>query len=507
MSRSKVFGNLKSVVLALVMVFAGCTRQVEIGRFAGQTDVGKTALPGSAKFDESSGEYAITGSGANIWYQTDAFRYIWEKAEGDMVLTTDISWPGQEELTHKKAGWMVRQDLSADAAYADAMYHGDGLICLQYRKEKAAETQDICYPVKEAATMKLSRHGNLFSLEISRKGGPYEPVGAVAVPLKDPVYAGLAVSSHDEKVTETAVFSNVSREDLGVVETRDRVVESTLEVISIESGKRRIVYRDERHFEAPNWMPDGKKLLFNSQGRIYTIAVAGGPPKPLYTGPAVNCNNDHGITCDGKTLIISDEHEGRGSIIYTLPITGGEPKRITDKSPSYWHGVSPDGKTLVYCAERNGQYDIYTIGIDGGEEIQLTSYPGLDDGPEYSPDGKYIYFNSVRTGLMKIWRMNADGSEQTQMTFGEDHNDWFAHPSPDNKWLVFISYDTTIEAHSHPPNKNVELRIMPVGGGEPKTIARLFGGQGTINVPSWSPDSKYVAFVSYRLVKPQRSLL
>jgi len=493
---------IKAALVCLILVFAGCARQVEIAQFTGQNDVGKIKLPGLAKFDETSGEYTVTGSGANIWNKEDAFYYIWDKAEGDMVLTTDISWPGKKELTHKKAGWMIRQGLSDDAAYVDAMYHGDGLICLQFRRAKGAETEDICYPVKESATMKLARHGDVFSLEISHKGKPFVPVGAISVPLKDPVYAGLAVSSHDEKVSETAVFSNVIREDLGVTKAKDRVVESTLEVMSVKDGKRRIVYRDKKHFEAPNWMPDGKRLLFNSGGKIYTIPVAGGSPKLLNTGPAVHCNNDHGITFDGKTLIISDAHEGKGSIIYTLPLKGGQPKRVTDKAPSYWHGVSPNGKTLAYCAERNGQYDVYTIGMNGGEETQLTNMPSLDDGPEYSPDGKYIYFNSVRTGLMKIWRMKADGSEQSQMTFGGDHNDWFAHPSPDNKWLVFISYDTSVEPHTHLPNKNVELRIMPASGGEPKTLTRLFGGQGTINVPSWSPDSKYVAFVSYRLVKP-----
>lgn len=492
---------IKLVLACVVVAFAGCGR-VEIVRFAAQRDVGKVTLVGSAVLDESSGEYTITGSGANIWNKEDAFRYIWDKARGDMVLTTDVSWVGEVELSHKKAGWMIRQDLSSDAAYVDAMYHGDGLICLQYRREKGAMTEDACYWVKGAATMRLSRHGDVFSLDISRGDRLWEPVAAVSVALKDPVYAGLAVSSHDDKVTETAVFSNVGREYFGTVETKDRVLESTLEVISVKDGKRRVVYRAREHFEAPNWMPDGKRLLYNGNGKIYTIPVTGGKPKVLDTGDAVHCNNDHGITFDGKTLIISDGHEGKGSIIYTLPLKGGEPRKVTDKAPSYWHGVSPDGETLSYCAERNGQYDVYAIGIEGGEETQLTNLPTLDDGPEYSPDGKYIYFNSVRTGLMKIWRMKADGSEQTQMTFGGDHNDWFAHPSPDGKLLVFISYDTTVEPHSHLPNKNVELRIMPTEGGEPKTLTKLFGGQGTINVPSWSPDSEYVAFVSYRLVKP-----
>ena len=101
---------------------------------------------------------------------------------------------------------------------------------------------------------------------------------------------------------------------------------------------------------------------------------------------------------------------------------------------------------------------------------------------------------------MKIWRMKADGSEQQQITFDGEYADWFPHPSPDGKWLVFLSYDKSVQGH--PPNKDVQLRIMPISGGRPKILTKLFGGQGTINVPSWSPDSKYVAFVSYRLVSP-----
>jgi Tol biopolymer transport system component len=178
---------------------------------------------------------------------------------------------------------------------------------------------------------------------------------------------------------------------------------------------------------------------------------------------------------------------------------------VTRRGPSYWHGWSPDGKTLTYCAERNDEYDVYTISIQGGPEIRLTTAPGLDDGPEYSPDGKYIYFNSVRTGAMKIWRMRPNGGQQKQITSDEEYADWFAHPSPDGKWLVFLSYDASVAGH--PANEQVTLRLMPTRGGRPKILAHLFGGQGTINVPSWSPDSKHVAFVSYRLVaRTQESL-
>ncbi|MFB3904260.1 MAG: TolB family protein [Acidobacteriota bacterium] len=273
-------------------------------------------------------------------------------------------------------------------------------------------------------------------------------------------------------------------------------LESTLEIVSIEDGQRMAVYRANDHFEAPNWSRDGESLLFNSKGRLYTIPVTGGQPVLLDTGNANRCNNDHGYSPDGKFLAISQSPE-RVSLIYVLPATGGFPRQVTPKGPSYWHGWSPDGSTLAYCAERNGEFDVYTIPVEGGEERRLTTAPGLDDGPEFSPDGQYIYFNSERTGFMQIWRMRPDGSDQEQVT-NDGYADWFAHPSPDGKWLVMLSYDRDVKGH--PPNKNVRLRIMPANGGAPKVLAELFGGQGTINVPSWSPDSKRLAFVSYRLL-------
>lgn len=279
----------------------------------------------------------------------------------------------------------------------------------------------------------------------------------------------------------------------------EQILESTLEIYSLESGERRVVYRLKDHFEAPNWSPDGKQLLFNMHGKLYLIPITGGEPTLLNSGSADRCNNDHGYSPDGKLLAISHSPENQ-SLIYTMPASGGEPTLVTPDGPSYWHGWSPDSKTLVYCAERNGDYDVYAIPASGGEEVRLTDAEGLDDGPEYSPDGQYIYFNSVRTGDMRIWRMKPDGSEPEQLTFDAGFHDWFPHPSPDGKWLVFLSFDTAVQADRHPPNKNVTLRQMPAEGGKAKVIASLFGGQGTINVPSWSPDSKEFAFVSYRFV-------
>jgi len=279
-----------------------------------------------------------------------------------------------------------------------------------------------------------------------------------------------------------------------------RIHEASLEIVTVATGERRIIHRAREPFQAPNWSPDGKTLYINQRSRIYTLPAEGGEPKLLDTGTAVGCNNDHGLSPDGRWLAISSGHEGRVSKIYIVPAAGGAARQVTPEGPSYWHGWSPDGKTLVYCGKRGDNFDVYAIPAAGGEEKRLTDVEGLDDGPEYTPDGKYIYFNSERTGLMKIWRMHADGSHQEQVTTDAEYADWFPHPSPDGKQLLFMSFDKSVKGH--PPNKDVVLRIMPVAGGKPKVLATLFGGQGTINVPSWSPDSKAVAFVSYRMVLP-----
>jgi TolB protein len=279
-------------------------------------------------------------------------------------------------------------------------------------------------------------------------------------------------------------------------------LESRLEVYYLDTGERQVVHTAPLRFEAPNWTPDGRYLIFNQQGLIYRIPVEGGDPEEIPTGFARSNNNDHGVSPDGKWLVISHHDQakpsGENSTIYIVPIEGGTPRQVTEHAPSYWHGWSPDGRTLAYVGARNGQYDIYTIPVEGGEETQLTDTPGLDDGPDYSPDGRYIYFNSVRTGTMQIWRMRANGSDPVQLT-DDRYNDWFPHPSPDGRWLVFVSYIDEIDPASHPPDRNVMLRLMDLESGELRELARFTGGQGTINVPSWSPDSKAFSFVSYRL--------
>jgi TolB protein len=280
----------------------------------------------------------------------------------------------------------------------------------------------------------------------------------------------------------------------------NRGVISILETVNVDSGTRVIEGEFEDLIEAPNWTPDGKNLVYNSNGHIYTFNLASKEIKEIYSGVAIDCNNDHVLSLDGKQIWVSHQTlEDGQSRIYGFPLIGGEPILITPIAPSYLHGCSPDGKTLAYCAERNGQYDIYTIPSIGGTESQLTNLSGLDDGPEYSPCGKFIWFNSTRSGLMQIWRMEKDGSNPTQMTF-EESNSWFPHISPDGKRVSYITYKKgDVDPGDHPANKNVEIRLMSSEGGNYKTIVKLFGGQGTLNVNSWSPDNKTLAFVSYRL--------
>ncbi len=275
---------------------------------------------------------------------------------------------------------------------------------------------------------------------------------------------------------------------------------SILETVDVFTGARTVLKEFDVVIEAPNWTPDGKTLVYNSQGRIFTYDLANGAIQALDTGFAIDCNNDHVLSPDGQQIAISHAtYEDALSRITIVPFEGGAPRLVTPLGPSYLHGWSPDGQRLAYCAERHGQYDIYTIPVAGGAETRLTDLPGLDDGPEYSPDGRHIWFNSTRTGLMQIWRMECDGANPTHMVH-EDANGWFPHVSPDGQWVVYIAYGKDdVAPGDHPPNKHVELRLVPAAGGESQTLLKLFGGQGTINVNSWAPDSRTIAFVSYRL--------
>ncbi len=487
-------------LIALALAALASLSAAPIGDFDQATDIGQITLAGSSEFDPATRQYRVTGSGANIWAKVDAFQFLWKKLSGDLAFTMDATWPAPGKDPHRKVCAMVRQGLDADAPYVDVAVHGDGLIELQYRKVKGGDTYGIRTPILAPATVKLERDGDVFTVSVAKNGGPFQPVGAVSLALPDPLHVGLAVSAHNATVRETALISRVALTNRVALPTEKRVRETTLETLVVATGQRRLIHRERSTFEAPNWSRDGKQFLINRAGGIFTLPVTGGEPSRLETGIAQKCNNDHGLSFDGRWLAISSNEGKDGSKVYVVPATGGEPRLVTPTGPSYWHGWSPDGLTLAYCAKRGDNFDIYTVPTAGGPETRLTTADGLDDGSEYTADGTKIYFNSERTGVMQIWRMNPDGSAQEQVTTDPNFADWFAHPSPDGKWLVFVSFEPSVKGH--PASQNVTLRLMPLAGGKPKVIATLFGGQGTINVPSWSPDSTQIAFVSYRHVLP-----
>ncbi len=470
-----------------------------VGIFEGTGDVGNVLHKGSVEFDAAKGTYTIAGSGENMWFASDEFQFAWEKVKGDVTLTADITFVGVGKNEHRKAVLMVRQNLEGDSVYADVAVHGSGLTSLQYRDERGAMTREVQANVNAPKRVRIEKHGDYFTMWVAGTDGRFALAGATGkMVLTEPYYVGIGVCSHDKDVVEKAVFWGVELKEGTAASAGKPTLYSVMEIIDASSLDRKAIYVAPERFEAPNWMPDGKRLLFNRKGRIETIPVEGGATQILDTGFAVQCNNDHGISPDAKKLVVSDNSQGdHESRVYLLPIGGGTPQLMTKNAPSYWHGWSPDGKTLAFVGQRNGEFDIYSMPVTGGEETRLTTAKGLDDGPEYTPDGKWIYFNSVRTGHMQIWKMRPDGGEQTQVTFDE-YNNWFPHFSPDGTQMVMITFDRSVEGH--PENKDVMLRIMSMKDGKVIVAAKLFGGQGTINVPSWSPDGKRFAFVSYVLV-------
>lgn len=482
----------------------------QVGSFSSRGDVGTVLHPGSSRFDAAKGTYTVSGSGENMWSTHDEFQYVWTKVSGDVALSADIAFVGTKGNAHRKAALMIRQSLDTGSAYVDVARHGDGLTSLQYRDTAGAVTHEVETAAVAPQRVRIERRGDYAYVFVGDgKGKPAFSGAAMRVEMTGELYVGLAVCAHDKDAVETAVFSNVQMEHLTPAVAKPALY-STLETVIVGSTDRRVRHPEAVHFEAPNWTKDGAALIFNQDGGLRRWALDDGvhptdrtrpvstASSVIATGEQAKCNNDHGLSPDGAQLAVSDSSSTDGkSRVYVLPSAGGTPRLITQQGPSYWHGWSPDGSTLAFTGQRNGEFDIYTIPVGGGTETRLTTAPGLDDGPEYSPDGQWIYFNSERTGTMQIWRMHPDGSGQEQV-LKEDSNDWFPHIAPDGKRMVFVAYKPGVKGH--PPNQDVEIRMYSFADKKMIVLAKLFGGQGTMNVPSWSPDSTMVAFVSYALV-------
>lgn len=485
-----------------VICFSYKANGQSLGIFDGQTDVGTVKPMGTAAYNAQTQQYTLSGAGANIWAKHDDFHFLWKKMKGDFILRANVQFIGKGTNEHRKIGWMVRSALDPGSKYVDVAVHGVKLVSMQYRTNTDDSTHQITSKVEDANVVQLERRGNVYTMSVARKGETFSSETLTTQDIGDDVYAGLFICSHTPGVVEKAIFSNVR---IVVPNKPDFVpykdyIGSDIEILDMATQNSRIIYQYDKSIQAPNWTRDGKSLIYNKDDLLYTYNLATNTPTLLNTGDVKRNNNDHVISFDGKMLAISsfgDKVKDNGkSVGYVVPITGGTPKRVTTVAPSYIHSWSPDGKWLIFTSQRNGNFDIYRVSPEGGNEERLTTDPAYDDGSEYTPDGKYIYFNSVRSGHMQIWRMKADGSEQTQITHS-DYNDWFPHISPDGKWIVFISFlQTEVKPDEHPFYRHVYINVMPINGGPSKVIAYLYGGQGTINTPSWSPDSKHIAFIS-----------
>ena len=495
--------SLPAAVIITLLIISTAThsapRQKPLGLFDGQSDVGKVNQPGSVVYDDDKEEYTVAGSGTNMWTDHDEFHFLWKRMKGNFILTARAAFIGKGVEAHRKIGWIIRPGLEADSAQVSAVVHGDGLTSLQFRRTRGTATEEIKSNVTAPDVVQLERKGNTYVMAVARLGEPFVTEQVSDISLGDDVYVGIFVCSHNNSVVERAAFRDVRitrpvKDEF--VPYRD-YIGSNLEILDVQSGHRKVVYRVPDSLQAPNWTSDGKALIYNRNGRLYRFDLARNSQVAIDTGFAVNNNNDHVLSFDGKMIGISNhsKEDDNKSNVYVLPIEGGRPRRITASGPSYLHGWSPDGKFVIYTGQRNGEFDIYKMSITGGDETRLTNTPGLDDGSEYSPDGKYIYFNSTRTGTMQIWRMKPDGTNQQQIT-NDAYNNWFPHVSPNGQWICFLSFSKDVAPGDHPFYKQVYLRLMPIPGGQARVVAYVYGGQGTINVPSWSPDSKRVAFVS-----------
>lgn len=493
-------------ILCWFVLNAALAQDGPTGIFQYGTDIGNPRKAGSHLYDIGQ-VYSVKGSGYNIWFARDEFHYLYNKINGDFILTANFRFEGKGVDPHRKTGWMLRASTDEDSPHISGVLHGDGLTVMQWRDFKGAEMKDpedeIFAEGNNYEILQIERAGKVIWLRAARQGGELETIGSYEmINLPDEILAGIFVCSHNPDVVEEARIWNV-RIDKPVAGNynpgRDGYLGCRLETMDVFTGVRKIIYEKAGRFEAPNWMPDGEKLLFNMDGLLYKIPVSGGETEVLNTGSAKRNNNDHGISFNGKLLAISSSIEGKGSAVWVLPLKGGEPALVTEETPSYWHGWAPNNKEVIYVARRGGKniYNIYRNSVKGGKEVALTDLPEGEhvDGCEYSPDGRYIYYNGSHTGNMQLWRMKPDGSDREQLTF-DGYRNWFPHISPDGKWIAFISFPPDVEKNDHPSYKRVMLRLIPASGGEPKVIAYLYGGQGTINVPSWSPDSRQIAFVS-----------
>lgn len=480
-----------------------------LGIFENQSDVGRVMPPGAATFDAATGVYTIRSAGEDLWADVDEFHFVWKKVSGDVSLTADVKVADGSATSHphRKALLMFRQTLDSDALFAVAAIHGSRETALQYRRAKGDMMQTILFNIGAPQRMRLEKRGDTITLFLSRHGEPLHQTGAsTKLHFDGTFYAGLGMCARKKDTVEQATFAHVELQPLKPSAAPVPMeLFSTLHTIAVDPKVPMdfVIQTGKGQMEAPNWSRDGKTLIFDRAGKLWSVTADEGEGEfseatPIEIGNATDCTGSHGFSPDGKCLAMTCTTPNQpGRRIYIVPATGGTPRLVTANPDSYFHSWSRDGKTILFTRPGKGASSIYSIAADGGQETALTSGTGISDAPDYSSDDRWIYFNSDRAGGMQIWRMRPDGGDPEQVTFDERPN-WTPHPSPDGKSILILSYDKGVTGHA--ANKDVTLRVLNVSGGEIRDLVQIVGGAGSDNMPNWAPDGAHLAYVSYQFL-------
>jgi catechol 2,3-dioxygenase-like lactoylglutathione lyase family enzyme len=504
MRAQPVAGVLAAIACLLCQASVGQNQSSVVGIFAGQSDIGSVLPPGTGSYDSGKETYVLMSAGANTWYRVDDFHFLWKRAVGDLALTAEVTFPphtyDHAPDPHRKGMLMFRQTLDAGGVYVDAAIHGSGLLALQYRGERGANTQDIEINTGSVQALRLEKRGDMFTLFGARKGESFHPLGAsVRLQLKEPFYVGLGAVSHDVNTTDKIEFSHVTLQPPAPI-AGDTQLHSTLQTISIQDQFRRamLIRTVPGRIRAPNWAPDRKSIYVHEDGRVRKIAYltpdAGGVPEDVAVGDLVDCSANFGLSPDGKVLAVScAEAKGGQHDVYVLPASGGaSPRKLTHGATgSFFHAWAPDSQTIAFTRGSAGKADIFTVPLAGGAETRITS-DTLNDGPDYTPDGKLIYFDSLRSGSSQIWRMRADGTAAEQITDDALLNS-SPHVSPDGKSVAFLSQP----AGSDPGITDATLKVLSIGDGMIRPIVELQGDRDSFSMYGWG-DATHLAFVSYQ---------
>ena len=327
------------------------------GIFDHQINIGDPAIRGTVAYNPESQEYTIEGSGFNMWSGNDEFQYLYKSIQGDFILRARIRFVGEGVDPHRKIGWIVRNNLRGDSPHVNASIHGDGLTSLQYRKETGSETEQVVSTDEAPDVVQLERRGGVYYMSTAKFGQPFTTVELTDVNLRNEVFVGLYVCSHNPEVMEKAVFSNVRiiKPAAPDFQPYRDYIGSNMEIMNVETGNRKLLFTSAHSIQAPNWVNQNQELVFNSNGFLYRYTFETDEISQINTGFAVNNNNDHVFSFDETILGISNhnqEDDGRSSIYLMNPAGDSLPKKVTKDGVgvSYLHSISPDNQRIIFTA-------------------------------------------------------------------------------------------------------------------------------------------------------------